>query len=296
MIFSVSPPVRESIGWRGLARLLACTVIAICTTVPLRAATPTSTLYKCTTSAGALIFSDRPCASDVEVAGGQQTEIQGQSAVRQELLPMRGATGRRSDLPSAAKLTEQCASPIGRPFALDAALEAVSGRQREALKSVVTGIAYGRSRPDFRAIAVHLDASGTLSLCMPPRATADGQKARSSYWVESNGRIIELRPSGEVRSMNDANDAVTLAGRCSETVNACVEPGKPGHSLDACFAAATTCPGGALDPAAACCPQACKDAYRHERSAGTDPISASLRVLYGDGQNVPTCLVREGLR
>jgi hypothetical protein len=90
---------------------------------------------------------------------------------------------------------------------------------------------------------------------------------------------------------NDANEPTTVAARCSSLVTSCVrsQPKTPA-SIDPCFEKTPVCPGGRLDPAANCCPQACKDAYRRERAAGTDPQSAFIKVIFGDEAGAVSCI------
>jgi hypothetical protein len=94
---------------------------------------------------------------------------------------------------------------------------------------------------------------------------------------------VTLQPSAAPWVDNDANEPVTMASRCSSLVMSCLrsQPKTPA-STDPCFEKAPACPGGRLDPAANCCPQACKDAYRRDRAAGTDPESALMKVLFGE--------------
>ena len=232
-----------------------------------------SGLYKCTTANGGLIYSDRPCGD----AGAGGDSVVSQQSLEQ---PSDG-----NAIPDAATLTRRCTTPRGKPMAIKDALESLPEAQRLALMGIVKGMGLaGLKREGFDAIQSHLDARGTLLLC---RAAEDGWVA---YQVEANGRIAMLSPSGRVRVYNDANDPITLAGRCGDLVTACFQPGVAGHSMDQCFADAPVCPTGRLAADARCCPQACKDAYRQQRETGGDPLSVSLRVHYGDGDYRTSCV------
>ncbi len=222
-----------------------------------------SGLYKCTTASGGLIYSDRPCGD----AGAGGDSVVSQQSLEQ---PLDGTA-----VPDAATLTRRCTTPRGKPMAIKDALESLPEAQRLALMGIVKGMGLaGLKREGFDAIQSHLDARGTLLLC---RAAEDGWVA---YQVEANGRVAMLSPSGRVRVYNDANDPITLAGRCGDLVTACFQPGVAGHSMDQCFADAPVCPTGRLAADARCCPQACKDAYRQQREAGGDPLTTSTEVLF----------------
>ena len=271
--------------WPSL--VLLSLFLAALTMPPLAAARGT-TLYKCTTASGALIYSDRPCAPDVSAQpapdGVIPTQVVGQEIVRQ-----RDRDASASETPSAAEITRRCAAPSGTPLALmdAAALERLPVRQRESLSSTMQlmGLA-GLKRADADASSLHLDAGQTLVWCLPH---PQGLRA---FLFERNGRIVAMTRSGRVKVRNDANDPITLSDRCSALVNLCFAPGQPGRSYDQCFASAAACPSGRLDPGASCCPQTCKDAYQRERAAGVDPITASTNVLYGNGDPGSTCASR----
>ena len=253
--------------------------------VPALALAQGTTLYKCTTATGTLIYSDRACAADGSAQAAPADANPAQAIVRQEIVHQRKLDPAASDFPSAATITRRCEAPTGTPMTIDAALRVLPERQRAAFEGMTRQLVLGGlKRPDLDASTLHLDARQTLVWCLP-----QGQRLRA-YLVESNGRIVELTRSGKVKSRNDANDPITLAGRCGDLVTTCFAPGVSGHSLDQCFAAAPACPAGSLDPAASCCPQACKDAYRRARDSGTDPLTASMKVLYGDRDNASTCV------
>lgn len=222
-----------------------------------------SGLYKCTTASGGVIYSDRPCG-DVGASGDSVVS-------QQSLEPPPDGTA----VPDAAALSQRCTTPRGKPIAINDALESLPEAQRLALMGILKGMGLGGlKREDFDAIRAHLDTRGTLMLCRP---VDDGWIA---HRVESNGQVFTLSRSGRVTVHNDANDPITLAGRCGDLVTACFRPGVAGHSMDQCFADAPACPTGKLAADARCCPQGCKDAYRQRREAGGDPLTTSTEVLF----------------
>lgn len=246
-------------------------------------------MYKCTTAAGAPIYSDRPCADDgsASAADGQERPA---AVVEQQVLRLPDATASGSGLPSAQSIRRRCEAPVGTSLSPDAAMHDLPERQQQAFEATLRGVALsGLSRADMQASTLHLDARQTLVWCLPK-----ADRGFAAWLVESNGRIVELHRSGKVEAHNDANDPITLANRCSAVVTTCFEPGKSGHSLDQCFASAATCPAGRLDPGESCCPQSCKDTYQRERAAGVDPLTASSRVLFGDDQGHGSCTVGAG--
>lgn len=245
-------------SWACMRCLLAGVALLL-TGVPATA----SSLYRCTTASGGVIYADRPCG---------QTGAGGEAIVSQQSLehPLESTAA-----PDGAELTRRCAAPAGKPVAIKDALEQLPEPQRLALMGIVRGMVLaGVKREDFDAIQAHLDGRGTLMLC---RAVEGGWLA---HRVEPNGQVFMLSRSGRVTVHNDANDPVTLAGRCGDLVTACFQPGVAGNSLDQCFAHAPVCPGGRLTPDARCCPQACKDAYLERRAAGEDPLTVSTEVLF----------------
>lgn len=245
-----------------------------------------TTLYKCTTATGTLIYSDRACASDGSSQAAPADANPAQAIVRQEIVHQRKLDPAASDLPSAATITRRCEAPTGTSMTIDAALRVLPERQRTAFEGILRRLVLaGLKRPDLDTSTLHLDRRQTLVWCLP-----QGQRVFRAFLVEINGRMVELTRSGQVKSRNDANDPITLAGRCGDLLTTCFAPNEPGHSLDQCFADAPTCPAGSLDPAASCCPQACKDAYRRARDSGTDPLTASMKVLYGDRDHASTCV------
>lgn len=273
-------PTRGPRRWRGAAWLLLMASLA---GPAAPAAAQGSTLYKCTTAAGTAIYSDRPCAAEAASPASAGGADPADAVVAQEILHPR-ADRASAELPGAAAIARRCAVPSGTPMALDAALETLPARQRQSLSSTLQGMALaGMKRNELEASSLHLDADRTLVWCLPD------ERGLRAFLFEPNGRVVGLTRSGRVKVRNDANDPVTLTDRCSTLVNLCFAPGEPGRSYDHCFAAATACPDGRLDPGASCCPQTCKDAYRRERAAGVDPLTASTRVLYGDGDPGSTC-------
>lgn len=272
----------------ALALVRTAVLASVMALLPGTAAHATA-LYKCTTAAGALIYSDRPCAND-ESASASDRQSRPAAVVEQQVLRLPEAAASGSGLPSAQSIRRRCEAPVGTSLSLDAALRDLPERQQQAFEATLRGVALsGISREDMQASTLHLDARHTLVWCLPKV-----DQPFAAWLVESNGRIVELHRSGKVEAHNDANDPITLANRCSDVVTTCFEPGKPGHSLDQCFASAAACPAGRLDPGASCCPQTCKDAYQRKRAAGVDPLTASSRVLYGDDQGHGSCTAGAG--
>lgn len=272
---------RPAWGW-----LLSACLAALA--VPLLAGAQGTTLYKCTTASGTLIYSDRPCAPEASAQPASGRTNPATAVVGQEIVQQRGLNPAISDVPDAAEITRRCTAPSGTPMTLkDAALETLPVRQRQSLSSTMQAMGLaGLKRADVDASSLHLGGDQTLVWCLPHR---QGLRA---FLFERNGRIVAMTRSGRVKVRNDANDPITLTDRCSRLVSLCFAPGQPGRSYDQCFASAAACPAGRLDPAASCCPQTCKDAYQRERANGVDPITASTNVLYGNGDPGSTCASR----
>lgn len=254
-----------------------------------------STIYKCTDSDGRTSFSDKPCAMSGPGAAGSAGT--GKDGVRQEVVRQPKPS---ADHPSVDSIAAMCAKSEGSKPA-DEVINSLPGAQREAvvkvLRSLIAGAGAARDRAQManvQRVTLHVDASRTAIICMPQqRAQPSGGRIETyvAIRVEPNGRTVTLQPSAEPWVENDANEPATMASRCSSLVQSCVrsQPKTPA-SIDPCFEKAPVCPGGRLDPAATCCPQACKDAYRRERAAGTDPISALIKVLFGDEAGAVSCV------
>ena len=164
----------------------------------------------------------------------------------------------------------------------------------QALRGIVTGAARDASQQaNLKRLTLRIDASRTAIICMPrQRMQPSGGRIETynAFLVEPNGRMVILQPAEEPLVYNDANEPTTMASRCSSLVTSCLRPKSAGRTPDECFANAPVCPGGRLDPAARCCPQACKDAYRRERANGTDAESATIKVLFGDDAGAASCI------
>ena len=246
-------------------------------------------MYKCTDASGRTAFSDIPCA-----AGSAGT---GKDSVRQEVVRQPKPS---ADHPSADSIAAMCAKPEGSKPA-DEVINSLPGAQREAVVAVLRGLVAGAGvardraqQANLQRVTLRVDASRTAIVCMPQQLVQPSGGRIDTYTafrVEPNGRVVGLQPSAEPRVYNDANEPATAASRCSSLVHLCVrsQPKTPA-SIDPCFEKTPVCPGGRLDPAANCCPQACKDAYRRERAAGTDPISAVTKVLFGDEAGAVSCI------
>ena len=240
-----------------------------------------STIYKCTDSDGRTSFSDKPCAMSRPGAAGSAGTGGRQEVMRQ---PKPSA-----DHPSADSIAAMCAKSEGSKPS-DEVINSLPGAQREAVVAVLRGLVAGAGVARDRAqhanvqrVTLRVDASRTAIICMPQqRAQPSGGRidTYTAFRVEPNGRMVTLQPSAQPLVYNDANEPATMASRCSSMVTSCVrsQPKTP------------VCPGGRLDPAANCCPQACKDAYRRERAAGTDPESAFIKVIFGDEAGAVSCI------
>ena len=173
----------------------------------------------------------------------------------------------------------------------DALLQSLPEAQRQAVAAALRGLMMGLARdPAGRELAnrvtLKVDASRNAILCLP-RPQAGTYVA---HRIEPNGRMEILQAGEAPLVFNDANEPQTVVTRCSELVTSCVRSARPGPSLDECVAKQPPCPAGRLDPALACCPQACKDAFRRERAAGGEPVSAFLKVLFGNGEGAASCV------
>lgn len=203
-----------------------------------------------------------------------------------------------ADRTSADSIAAMCAKSEGsKPT--DEVIKSLPEAQRvavvQALRGIVAGAARDASqRANLKRVSLRIDASRTAIICTPLQRTQPSGGRIEIYYavlVEPNGRTVILQPATEPLVTNDANEPVTMARRCSALVMSCVrsQPKTPA-SIDPCFEKTPVCPGGRLDPAAKCCPQACKDAYRRERAAGTDPESAFIKVIFGDDAGAASCV------
>jgi hypothetical protein len=245
-------------------------------------------IYKCTDANGRTAFSDRPCAT--EGAGA------GKEGVKQEVLRQRTPSAAST---SADAVSAMCAKSAGSQAA-DELIKSLPERQRETVIAALRGVIAGMARDPgaqetLKRVTLHLDASRTAVICVPrQRAQKPGAPPTTTYVahrIEPNGRMETLQPGARPLVENDANEPATMAGRCSLLVTMCVRSqAKTAASIDPCFEKMPACPAGRLDPAANCCPQACKDAYRRERARGTDPETAMIKVIFGDKAGAPSCI------
>jgi len=250
-------------------------------------------IYKCTDADGRKSFADQPCATPPGAAGSAAA---GKAGVKQEVL--------REQEPAAAITSADATSAMCAPYesskATDAMVQSLPAMQREAvigaLRGVISGMARDpRAQESLRRMSLHLDASRNAIICVPhQRVQPPGASPTTTYTafrIEPNGRMETLQPGAQPLVYNDANEPTTMAARCSKLVLSCVRSNAPGGSIiDECFAKASECPGGRLDPALSCCPQACKDAYQRERSRGTDAETAVIKVLFGDYSGAVSCV------
>ncbi len=224
--------------------------------------------YKCTDAAGRTAFSDTPCAS------------------------VNAAT-------SADTIAAMCAPHEGSP-PTDATIQALPTRQRDAVNAALRGVISGMARDPaaqgaLKRLTLHLDGARNAIICAPrPRAQSPGATATTPYVamrVEPNGRTETLQPGTPPQVSNDANEPITVAGRCASLITSCVRAKTPGAgALDACVEQQPACPAGRLDPALSCCPQACKEAYRRARAGGIDAETAVIKVIFGDDAGAASCV------
>lgn len=107
----------------------------------------------------------------------------------------------------------------------------------------------------------------------------------SDYPVDSLGRPIISQSANINLVVRQTPDALSARDRCANVVTHCFEPGV--RSLDACMLSAPRC--GTAQPwteSGACCAEACWTSYAALRTAGVDPLTATLDVLY----NRPSCM------
>jgi uncharacterized protein DUF4124 len=264
---------------RGWVALLA---VAGCANVSCALAQ----IYKCTDADGRTAFSDKPCGTLPSGATGSAGD-----GVKQDMLRQPKSSAGNV---SADSISAMCARPEGSKPS-DEAIKSLPDAQRKVVISVLRGMVAGVARDPggreaLQRATLHVDASGTAIICVPWRR-ADRKETYAAVRVEPNGRTETLQPSQPPIVSNDANEPTTAAARCSSLVMSCVrtQPKTPA-SIDPCLEKTPVCPGGRLDPAAHCCPQACKDAYRRERAAGTDPESALIKVIFGDDAGAASCI------
>lgn len=107
----------------------------------------------------------------------------------------------------------------------------------------------------------------------------------SGYPVDSEGLPILAQGANLNMVVPATPDAITARDRCATLVSNCFEPNV--RSIDACMLSAPHC--GTAQPwteSSPCCAEACWTAYATLRTAGVDPLSASLSVLYDS----PSCM------
>jgi hypothetical protein len=184
--------------------------------------------------------------------------------------------------------------------ATDSMIQSLPDKQREAVIAALRGVVAGMARDpgaqeNLKRVTLHIDATRNAIICVPrQRAQPPGAPPITTYTahrIEPNGRMETQQPGTQPLVYNDANEPVTAASRCSSLVVSCVRSKPPGRSsIDECFEKAAVCPGGRLDPALSCCPQACKDAYSRERARGTEAETAILKVIFGDEAGAVSCV------
>ena len=248
-------------------------------------------IYKCTDADGRTAYSDKPCATPPGAVGSAAGSKAGakQETLRQ---PSPAAANTTADATSA-----MCAKHEGSP-ATDSMIQSLPETQRKTVISALRGVIAGMARDPaaqgtLKRVSLHIDASRNAIICVPQRAQSPGAPPATlfvAHRIEPNGRMETLQPGAKPLVYNDANEPMTVASRCSGMITACVRSKAPGHSLDECFEKQPVCPAGRLDPALSCCPQACKDAYRRERSRGTDAETATIKVIFGDDAGAASCV------
>lgn len=249
-------------------------------------------IYKCTEADGRTAYSDKPCAT---APGASGSPAGSKGGVKQESVRVPNAPAGNAGGDANAAL---CARQEGSKPS-DAVIQSLPEPQRNAVTAALRGVVAGLARDPgaqeaLKRMTLHVDASRTAIICVPrPRAQSPGAASASAYVVhriEANGRVVTLQPGAEPLVYNDANEPQTVAARCASLITSCVRSRTSGLSLDECFEKQPVCPAGRLDPAASCCPQACKDAYRRERSAGTEPQTATIKVIFGDDAGAQSCV------
>ena len=182
--------------------------------------------------------------------------------------------------------------------ATDATIQSLPQKQRETVIAALRGVMMGMAGGSGARVTLHIDAARNAVICVPQqRAQAPGAPPITTYTshrIEPNGRMetqqAGAQPGAPPLVANDANEPATVLARCSSLVVSCVRPKASASAIDECFEKAAACPGGRLDPALSCCPQACKDGYSRERSRGTDAEKAVLKVLFGDDTGAASCV------
>ena len=247
-------------------------------------------IYKCTDADGRVAFSDKPCSTPLGAS-----DATGKDGVKQEVLrqPKPAAANTSADATSA-----MCAKYEGST-ATDSLIQSLPEPQRKTVISALRGVIAGLGRDSaaqatLKRVSLHIDASRNAIICVPrQRAQSPGAPPATlfvAHRIEPNGRMETLQPGAPPLVYNDANEPLTVASRCAGMITACVRSKTPGHSLDECFDTQPVCPAGRLDPALSCCPQACKDAYRRERSRGTDAETATIKEIFGDDVGAASCV------
>jgi len=269
---------------RRLRAWIACLLLAGWMCAPSALAQ----IYKCTEADGRTTFSDRPCANPPGAAAS------GKGGVTQDVLrqPRPGPTA------GADTISALCAQHAGSKPS-DAVIQSLPDRQREAVVGTLRGIVAGLARDrdgqeSLNRVTLHMDAARNAILCTPRQLAQSPGAPRTTTFVahriEPNGRTGILQPGTQKLVFNDANEPTTVAERCSSMITSCVRSKPPGSALDECFEQQPSCPAGRLDPTASCCPQACKDAYRRERTKGIDAVTATMKVLFGDDAGAASCI------
>lgn len=212
-------------------------------------------IHKCRGADGQVSWSDKPCPGDAttestRAAAGPTVQGLAPHCSRTDLEWQDGEALRRLD-------------PATLP-----------DTQREAFVGVLYGLAYGGTRE----IRWRIARGGDLHFCLG----AAGAGAPREIVVGSDGKVVRFSGAGG-KYLNDPDAPAARQSACSSATTACYSPGA-GRGLDQCVADVPTC--GSLS-GRECCPQECKDAYRRERAAGTDPMGALQRVLFGDSSCIP---------
>ena len=217
------------------------------------------TIYKCRSSDGSDIYSDKPCAAAKDM---QQIRIQ------------------PANVPDIADVDAICASEDGARRALGALNRKELGSLPRAQRDAVTGVL-----ADYTRKGQHPGArwgrgrDASVHLCLP-----NFSKEVIEYVATVDGKLVQLR-GGMVSYLNDPDTPSALLDRCEQTWRQCtaVADADP----DSCITQVPTCDqnepwkGGRN-----CCPVQCKTAYNERRAAGELGSSAFLGALYG----VPSCV------
>lgn len=215
-------------------------------------------IYRCQGAGGALVFSDKPCASGADL---QRIEIAAAADPGVDLL---------CDRPDEAQASLET---------LDAEIiAALPAPQRPVLRRLLAERAGGEGIVEARW---GRGPRQTIHLCL-----TDIGGDRSEYLVDPEGRLL-LHRAGLLSHVNDQETPEALRERCAETWSQCLLAHAE-EDGDACLTQVPTCPlrmpwaGGRN-----CCPQECKQAYKQRQQRGEIGVRSVLALLDGEPSCIP---------